>query len=250
MIKSIAIKLHLILLMIIVGTLLYMFLIYKNIKIIENDVDLLKAQMLSVLPPDVKGMQEKLIKILKREKANENVEELVVDLCNMNHNNNVDEIIAESLDNNIENDGCGGTYGGEMEECMNEVVCKLNNVDNVDNVDNVNKVDNLNNVEVNTSDISTYTDDTEKTHNSDNTGDNTCDNTGDNTDNTDDTDSVKTDDIKNILVAPDHPFKNMTLNELSSQKYDYLKSFLKDYGESVKGTKVELAKRILEILVD
>jgi len=246
MIKSIAIKLHLILLMIIVGTLLYMFLIYKNIKIIENDVDLLKAQMLSVLPPDVKGMQEKLIKILKKEKANENVEELVVDLCNMNNNSGVDEMFAESLDN-IENsgdgiDGMDNRDSEEIEDCGGmDKVCKLNTVDTDTTYTTEDTTDRTVDTTTTTTDIdrTDAIDRTDKTNSSDHTSDHT-----------DDTDSVKTDDIKNILVAPDHPFKNMTLNELSSQKYDYLKSFLKDYGESVKGTKVELAKRILEILVD
>ncbi len=38
----------------------------------------------------------------------------------------------------------------------------------------------------------------------------------------------------------------MTLNELSLQKYDDLKSFLKDIGVSSKGTKVEMARKIIE----
>lgn len=180
--------------MIVLGTLFYMFLIYKNIKLIENDVDLLKAQMSTVLPPDVKNMQEKLREMINKDTMEDNEiiitkEHTFVDLTGSDDNK------EETIIENIIDD----------ESIQNESVC--------------------------------------------------------------DNESVKTEDIKKIFTEPetevevkeeiieeikesipDHPFKSMSVSELSNQKYDDLKSFLKDHGESVKGTKVELAKKILEIL--
>lgn len=190
--KSIAIKIHLILLMIVLGTLFYMFLIYKNIKLIENDVDLLKAQMNTVLPPDVKNMQEKLREMINKDNMEDN------------------EIVITK-----EHTFVDLTEGNDIKEDIQENV-----------IEDIQEIESLE----------------------------------------DDNESVKTQDIKKIFTeseiepleeeieipekenTPEHPFKSMTVSELSNQKYDDLKSFLKDHGESVKGTKVELAKKILEIL--
>jgi hypothetical protein len=48
--------------------------------------------------------------------------------------------------------------------------------------------------------------------------------------------------LKNVKVD----FNSMSLNQLSLQKYDDLKAYLKGIGISSKGTKVEMARKIIE----
>ena len=196
-------KIHMMFAMIAVGTLFYMYLMYKNIKLFESEIDILKEQVNALLPQDIKNMQEKVKTILKSKQGSEK------------------EIVFEDVESKFEI-----KVGNDVDEEFDLVEVGDVDADDVDTIDTVDEVDDVDG------------------------GDG-----GDGVDGGDD-DSVCTNEIKSIIdtiqndvvVEKKHPFDNLTLTELSSQKYEDLKAFLKESGLSVKGTKAELAKRIIDII--
>lgn len=75
---SLATKLHLILIMTIVGVAIYMYLLYKEIKVFEADISTLKMQVLSLMPIDVNKIMESLgNSTAKQQEKKEKQEKLV-----------------------------------------------------------------------------------------------------------------------------------------------------------------------------
>ena len=77
---SLATKLHLILIMTIVGVAIYMYLLYKEIKVFEADISTLKLQVLSLMPIDVNKIMESLGSSTARQEKQDKVGKLEEDV--------------------------------------------------------------------------------------------------------------------------------------------------------------------------
>lgn len=191
---NISLKLHLLFVIIIIALMFYMHFMNKNMTVFETELNLLKAKVNALLPPDIQSIDKQVKKILDIPDSIREESESDNDSVSTTEIKDIIDTIEDECEN-IEEETCNvkeETCNVEESDKYNEECEEENNEDIKENIISDSNVD------------------------------------------------VKI-DTKN------HPFLKMSFNDLSQQKYDDLKLFLKNIGLSTRGTKLEMAKKITEI---
>lgn len=191
---NISLKLHLLFVIIIIALMFYMHFMNKNMTVFETELNLLKAKVNALLPPDIQSIDKQVKKILDIPDSIREESESDNDSVSTTEIKDIIDTIEDECEN-VEEETCNV----EEETCNVEESDKYNEESEEENNEDIKEnIISDSNVDVNI-------------------------------------------DTKN------HPFLKMSFNDLSQQKYDDLKLFLKNIGLSTRGTKLEMAKKITEI---